>query len=202
MSDILKHLSGWIDAIPETREDWLAKVTELKSLHRGAGWKLAYWVAWGLEQYPDLTVEDLAIQLNRDAQTIRNYKSIMRNPAADLAQRFGLSVSHAVEVQGLPDKEEWLRKATEGLWSCARLRAELRENRVATLAQAGQAPAPAPYAPSYAPVDDDEEPPFCHQEIAIDIPEPVKAFEIAEYIVTKWGQQMAREVVEELARWW
>jgi len=50
--------------------------------------------------------------------------------------------------------------------------------------------------------DDDDEPPFCHQEIAIEIPEPVKAFEIAEYIVSKWGQPMAREVVEELARWW
>lgn len=253
MSRILEHVAGWVDAIPETQDSWFEKVKELASLHRGAGWYLAYWVGWGLKMY-DITVEDLAIQLDRSEQTIRNYKSVMMNPAATIAKEYGLSVSHAVEVLGEPDKEAWLLRAKEGRWSTAKLRAELRAARVATLGQAGAAPPATPPAPVYPQCyqcreegrstdatrigvsgrllcdyhynngpdpdpepdpedykyteefdypDDDDDPPFsCRQEIDMEIAEPVKAFEIAEYIVEKWGKKMAKEVVAELGRWW
>lgn len=147
MSRILEHVATWVDAIPETQDSWFDKVKELASLHRGAGWHLAYWVGWGLKMY-DIAVEDLAIQLDRSEQTIRNYKSVMMNPAATIAKEYGLSVSHAVEVLGEPDKEAWLLRAKEERWSTAKLRAELRATRVATLSQVGSAPPVTP-PPTY-----------------------------------------------------
>jgi hypothetical protein len=48
----------------------------------------------------------------------------------------------------------------------------------------------------------DDDVPFTHQPIRIDIAEPVKAFEVAEYIVSKWGKAFATEVAGEVSRWW
>lgn len=236
MSDILNHVAGWLGAIPETQDDWWEKVKELAALHRGAGWRLAQWVAWGMDEYA-IDAADLAIQIDRSEQTIRNYHSVMRNPAAKIAAGYGLSVSHAVEVLGLDAEEQasWLLRAREERWSTAKLRAELRNTRQPSTIQPlchrcleidTTTPAtkvadnglllcdhhyyeqrgfvdPAPDPTDYQYMDDDDDVPFsCHQEISIDIAPPVKAFEIAEYIIGKWGQQMAREVVEELGRWW
>ena len=143
MSRILEHVAGWMLAIPETQADWWEKVEELASLHRGVGWQLARWVSWGMDEY-NLSAEDLAIQLNRSEQTIRNYHSVMHNHAATIAANYGLFVSHAVEVLGLPplEQEDWLLKCHEGRWSTNKLRAELRAARVGALASAGtQTPA-------------------------------------------------------------
>lgn len=147
MSTILSHMAGWIDSIPETQDDWWAKVRELANLHHGAGWKLARWISWGMDEYK-ISAEDLAIQLDRAEQTIRNYHSVMHNHAATIAANYGLSVSHAVEVLGLSptEQEEWLFKCHEERWSTLKLRAELRAVRVATLGQVAATP-PAPVYP-------------------------------------------------------
>ena len=149
MSRIIEHVSGWLLATPETQEDWWEKVKELASLHRGAGWQLARWIAWGMDTY-HISAEDLALQLDRSEQTIRNYHSVMRNTASTAAANYGLSVSHAVEVLGLDPIEqgEWLLKCHEGRWSTTKLRAELRATRVATLSQVGQTPPVTP-PPTY-----------------------------------------------------
>ena len=239
MSKILLYVKDWLDARPETEQDWLGKLAELSATETRAGWEFAKWLTWGVHEY-SRTVDDIAHQLGKKPKTLANIVAIMRNPGAQFAQDLNrehgshLTYSHVMEVAGLVEEEKfallteaaeqglsvkelsWLRYQQEqvNLLPAGKLTgsAPLNDNGIndRTCQANGEGPTVPVLESQIDPsagvcvwgMDEPDDVPFSHVPLSIDIPAPVKAFEIAEYIVSKWGKPMAREVVEELARWW
>lgn len=249
MSRILGYVSSWLDSIPETEQDWIQKLEELKSTERRAGWEFARWLQWGCRHY-SRTVEDIAFQVGYSPHTLQNILSAMNNSAAQVAQALDLTISHAMEVLGLDDDEKiaLLTEAAENAWSPSKLRFMVNQQRLTSLITAGNAIGSAPLHDNPAKVEtyqgdankvaaplcfvcrernatlfaadgrllcaeccpppallnqeQDDDVPFSHAPLAIDIAEPVKPFEVAEYIINKWGKQFATEVAGEVSRWW
>lgn len=221
MSRILAHVSTWLDAIPETEQDWIAKLEELKSTERRAGWKFAEWLQWGCRHY-SRTVEDIAFQVGYSPHTLQNILSAMNNSAAQVAQDLDLTLTHAMEVLGLDDDEKiaLLTEAAENSWSPSKLRFMVQQQRMVNLASAGNSIEDAPLhdnstngqthhnatesatAPFLLSQVEEDDVPFTHVPLSIDIEPPVKAYEVAEYIVNKWGKAFAAEVAGEVSRWW
>ena len=247
MSKIMGYVTSWLDAIPETEQEWIGKLEELKATERRAGWEFAKWLQWGCRQY-NRTVEDIAFQVGYSPHTLTNILSAMNNTAAPLAQELELSLSHAVAVLGLAEDEKaaLLTEAAENSWGADKLRFVARGQRMTNLLSlGGNATGSAPFndssthAETYqyeqedatapglcnrdgcyerASVEDrdgiaicadhyvteaqGDDVPFSHVPLAIDIAPPVKPFEVAEYIVAKWGAKFAADVAGEVGRWW
>ena len=151
MSKILLYVKDWLDAIPETEQEWIGKLEELRNTERRAGWEFARWLKWGCHQY-SRTVEDIATQVGYSPHTLQNILSAMNNSAADEALRLNvkydahLSISHVVAVLGLPEEEKFalLAEAAENSWGADKLRFMARGQRMVNMLTAGKLTGSAP----------------------------------------------------------
>jgi hypothetical protein len=230
MNEITGYTTSWVDTVPTSEQEWIDKLEKLKLIERRAGWEFAKWLVWGVHQY-SRTVDDIAAQVDYKPKTLRNIIGAMKNRATTIAIDLGLSVSHAMEVLGLPDEEKQsiLTEAAEKLLTPSDVRymvhllrkpvggnaigsAPLNDNHSndETYQTNGEGPTAPVLSSDIDPsagvvvwgMDEPDDVPFTHVPLSIDIPAPVKAFEVAEYIVNKWGKAFATEVAGEMSRWW
>ena len=112
-------------AVYQDVSGWLTELDGCYIQFKRSGWEFAVALTHGIDQFgstPQAKAElyELASkQLNCSVKTLRNYVSVVRNPAASVAIELGLEIGHANAVLGLPgpQAESVLHEAAERMLS-------------------------------------------------------------------------------------
>ena len=207
--------------------DWIIELETQHTGHRASGWKFILTLEAGVKAFGDWAISAAADQLNVQPKTLANYLAVARSEVATLAQELGLSISHCQSVVGLPVEEAraLLVKCAEDGESSGWLRHQARMARgIAAIMVAIRQPDPE--LPPHRTAFDDgatihrsngDDPHLGVPVMAIDPPvlsftlsvldNPDRtAFDVAEYLHSKlsdeFGPKFAKQVAEELRRWW
>ena len=210
-----------------TPEQGLLELEQARQVETQYGWKFIRLLIALVDEYGPEYYYKAADHLGCQPRSLMNDASLGRNPASHYAEQLHLTRYHMEQVTGMmqDEAESWLLYAAENGLPARTLAHAIKQQesprgeanptgsaqshatdtKVQTRQPTPQsATAPALYsqeAASHTLAGEDYDVPFAEPFFA-GIEEPVQPFEVAEYIMNRWGKAFAVEVVTELERWW